>query len=87
MYRYRFTDRLAELRTARGWSREMLAALSGLSYNSVYSYETRRRVPAIPALFQLADALGVEVRELVDDGQATEDGAITEVIKPVGAPS
>ena len=46
--------RLRELRTARGWTQEHLAAAAGVSRQSIISIERGRYTPSLPLALQLA---------------------------------
>jgi transcriptional regulator with XRE-family HTH domain len=60
--------RVKELREARGWSQRKLAAESGLDLVTVNHVETGKRSrPHLGTLESLAKALGVSVRDLLDE--------------------
>lgn len=64
-------DRVLAARRRLGWTREMLAVRSGLSWSAVTQVESGRRTNLRPAtLAGLADALGVTIDYLVDGGAA-----------------
>lgn len=44
---YRITNRVKELRLARGWTQEHLAAAAGVSRQSINSIERNRYVPSL----------------------------------------
>ena len=46
-------------------TQEDLAAESGVNRVSIAKMETGHRLPKLPTLFQLADALGIRASELV----------------------
>ena len=59
---------LERLRRNRGLSQRGLAKLSGVSPATIYELETGRRLESRPStLRKLADALGVEVAELLEE--------------------
>lgn len=59
-------NRVKQLRVARGWRREDLAAHSGLSLSTVYLLERPRakRPSRIPTRRAIAAALGVDEAEI-----------------------
>jgi transcriptional regulator with XRE-family HTH domain len=57
--------RLRELRTKRGMSQEVLAALAGLNRNYVNQVECGRRNISIINLVKLAEALAVDLATLL----------------------
>ena len=57
----------ARLRRAKGLTQEEVAARSGFTQGYLSDLEAGRRNPTIVSLFELAQALGVEVVELVAD--------------------
>jgi transcriptional regulator with XRE-family HTH domain len=59
---------LRQARQRRGWSRETLAHISGVSWAAIAQIETGRRTDVrLNSLVQLARALDVTIDELVDD--------------------
>jgi transcriptional regulator with XRE-family HTH domain len=59
---------LREMRQRRGWSRETLAHVSGVSWAAIAQIETGRRTDVrLNSLVQLATALEVTIDELIDD--------------------
>ena len=64
-----FGDRLRALRLEAGISQEELADRSGLHRTYVSSVERGQRNIALANIHSLADALGVDVRELFADGK------------------
>lgn len=56
-----FAERLKTLREAKGLTRYALAALSGVSAQSLHKIEKLNAVPSWPTVCQLADALGVSL--------------------------
>lgn len=60
--------RLQELREAQGRSRERLAGDIGRSYPAVVAYESGRVTPPLPVAEAIAQALGVPLADLLDEG-------------------
>lgn len=60
----RLTMRLKELRNQRGWTQPVLAKKVGVSPGYIARLETGRYDPKLSTLAELANALGVPVREL-----------------------
>jgi transcriptional regulator with XRE-family HTH domain len=58
---------LAKLRRSKGFSQRALAKEAGVSPSSVYEIEAGRRKPNPSTLRKVADALGVEVVDLLED--------------------
>lgn len=56
--------RVRDLRESRGWTREKLAARSGVSYPTLARLEGGQ-TPSLHSLVLLADALNVSLDELV----------------------
>ena len=48
------TNRLKEIRVARGWTQEVLAAHLGVSRQSINSIENGRYVPSLPLALAVA---------------------------------
>ncbi len=67
--RQQFAQRLKRLRQQRGMTQEELAAASGLSVNFIRAVEQAVNAPSFESLEVLAEALGVEVRDLFDFGE------------------
>ena len=61
---------IRRLREARGWSQAKLAGTSGMGTSGISQIETGARNPSAATLSKIADALGVEVRDLFPLGQA-----------------
>ena len=86
------TNRLRELRKARGLTLEKLAELSGVSVSQINRIERQQRGWSVESLPKLAKALGVPVSELIDASQAWTEvpvfgvlgTAIWVKIKPLG---
>ena len=62
----RFATRLAEARTARGWTQTHLAARAKLSRPYINRLEAARQDPALTMVIRLARVLGVKPSALVD---------------------
>lgn len=56
-------DRIKELREAKGYSREMLAAVAEVSFSTVTRLESGQ-VPRVEALGQIAEALQLSPEQL-----------------------
>jgi transcriptional regulator with XRE-family HTH domain len=65
-------QRIARLRKAQNLTQQQLAELIGVAQQTLAHYETGRLRIAVAALPPLAEALGVNVEELLDD-QPTND--------------
>jgi DNA-binding XRE family transcriptional regulator len=63
-----FGSKIAELRKARGWTKEKLAGEAGVGFNSLVTYEAGDREPKLFAAARIAQALGVDLMELVAAG-------------------
>ena len=62
-------DRLAEAMADGGFSKRRLARESGVSYRTVCRITSGDRVGSLDTWMRLADALGMEVSELIGDRQ------------------
>lgn len=60
-----YTNRIKELRSARGLSQKQLAEGAGLTVTAVQNYEYGSRKPAFDALISLADFFDVSLDYLV----------------------
>lgn len=58
-------DNVKRLRLARGLTQEQFAERSGFSQQYISDLERGRRNPTVVSLFELAQALGAEVQDLV----------------------
>ena len=63
--RQRLARNLRLLRVMRGWSQEQFALAAGLDRTYVGALERGERNPTLANVEKLAEALGVEVRELL----------------------
>jgi len=70
-----FADILKSLREEREISREELAQAIDVSYWTIAKYESGARMPDIPTLIKLSNALNVTVDYLIGRAE-TEDGTI-----------
>lgn len=66
---------VARLRADRGLVVDDVASVTGLDRKTVMATEGGRNVPTLDTLLLIADALGVSVSELLDDGPAAATGA------------
>lgn len=64
-----FAARVRELRHAKGWSQEELADEAGLHRTYVSSVERGKRNISLANIHAIADALGVEAKDLLGDGE------------------
>lgn len=68
-------NRIKEVLDAKGFSQTELANRLGKTFNMVNLYATNKMQPPIPVLYQIADILDVDVRELlVSNKQITNNG-------------
>ncbi|MGB0579463.1 MAG: helix-turn-helix domain-containing protein [Limisphaerales bacterium] len=67
----RFGNRVKELRTANDWSLDQLAKTSGVSRSMLSQIERNNANPTIAVAFRIAQALGMTLADLVEDGEAT----------------
>ena len=58
-------NRIKEVLDERGIKQTWLSGQLGKSFNMVNSYAQNRRQPSLSVLFQIADLLGVEAKELL----------------------
>jgi transcriptional regulator with XRE-family HTH domain len=61
---------IRRLREARGWSQAKLAGASNMGTSGISQIETGARNPSAATLSKIAEALGVEIRDLFPLGQA-----------------
>lgn len=68
-------NRIKEVLDAKGFSQTELANRLGKTFNMVNLYATNKVQPPIPVLYQIANILDVDVRELlVSNKQITNNG-------------
>ncbi len=65
-------NRIKELLEARGISQTELADRLGKSFNMVNLYATNKVQPPISVLYQIADILNIDVRDLLVPNQIKE---------------
>jgi putative transcriptional regulator len=58
------TNRLRDLRTARGWSQVELGERVGVSRQAIIAIETGRFDPSLPLAFKLARAFGLAIEDI-----------------------
>lgn len=58
-------NRIKDILAEKGIKQTWLAEKLGKSFNMVNSYAQNRRQPSLSVLFQIADLLGVEAKELL----------------------
>lgn len=58
--------RIKSIRRAEGINQNQLANLVGISKSSMSEWETGKREPRLDTIRKIANALGVDVREIVD---------------------
>lgn len=58
------SEKIRELRTAKGWSKVRLADELGTHYNTIKSWETGRNEPTIFYAILMADVFNVTLDEL-----------------------
>jgi len=68
-----YSDRIKELRTKRGMTRQELATYMEVSSTAVYKWETAQSQPDIPALQKLADLFGVTLDSICDYRREEEE--------------
>jgi transcriptional regulator with XRE-family HTH domain len=66
-----FAERLRFLRKQRGFSQQKLADLANVEQSTVKRIELVQLTPTLDLLISLSRALGIEVRDLVDDPAIT----------------
>jgi putative transcriptional regulator len=60
----RISNRVKELRSARGWTQEELAKATGVSRQSINSIERDRYVPSLPLALHFARVFGRSTDEI-----------------------
>ncbi len=60
-----FMNRIKEVLEEKGIKQKWLAEQLGKSYNMVNSYIQNRQQPRLEVLFEIAEILGVEAKELL----------------------
>lgn len=59
-------QKLKEKRIKKGLTQEQLGQMVGVSYRTIYQYESGRREPSLNILRALANALKCTIDEIVD---------------------
>lgn len=67
-----FSDNLIELLDDRNMTQYELAKASGVSVGSINAYIHKQSPPGIKAILNIADALDVDVNELIDFGDVID---------------
>jgi len=62
--------RIRSLRTARGWTQEELGARAEVDFRTIGGVERGERAPSLSSLQRIAEALEVDMAELVRQGVA-----------------
>ncbi|BAR50928.1 DNA-binding helix-turn-helix protein [Tannerella forsythia KS16] len=65
-------NRIKEVLEEKGIKQTWLAEKLGKSFSIVNSYVCNRRQPSLETLFQIAEILGVEVKELIIYAKSTD---------------
>ena len=63
-------NRIKEVLQEKGIKQTWLAEKFGKSYNMVNSYVQNRQQPRLEVLYEIADILEVNIKELLDDNQS-----------------
>jgi transcriptional regulator with XRE-family HTH domain len=66
-------EKMREIREKQGLSQQELADRAGVVKSTIYEAEVGRRIPRIQTLEKLADALGVEIVELLPSRKESAD--------------
>lgn len=66
-----FSERLRFLRKERGYSQQKLADIANVEQSTIKRIELVQLAPTLDLLITLSRALGLEVRDLVDDPAIT----------------
>ena len=66
-----FSQRLRFLRSEKGYSQQKLADIANLEQSTVRRIELGQHNPTLDVLISISQALGMEVRDLVDDPAIT----------------
>ena len=67
----RVDNRVKELRQERGWTQEQLAAMTGVSRQSINSIERNRYVPSLPLALMFARVFGCSTDEIFSLGESS----------------
>lgn len=74
-------NRIKEVLEERGIKQTWLAEKLGKSFCMVNSYVCNRRQPSLEVLFQIADILNVDVKDLINDKTKNECPHVTKFAK------
>lgn len=66
-------NRIREYRKSRGWTQEQLAEYADLSVNYLATMEIGRKTPSLRTLARLAEALGVDICDLLVKEKTREE--------------
>jgi putative transcriptional regulator len=58
------TNRVQELRLARGWTQARLAEALDVSRQTIYAIESGRFDPSLPLAFKIAGCFGLRIEEV-----------------------
>ncbi len=61
----KFSKNFEQLKIQHSYTMEELAEYSGMSISSLYAIKNRRNLPGLVAAANLAEAFGVEIKELI----------------------
>jgi putative transcriptional regulator len=62
------TNRVQELRLARGWTQARLAEELDVSRQTIYAIESGRFDPSLPLAFRIAGCFGLRIEEIFTPG-------------------
>jgi len=65
-------NKIKEILEEKGIKQKWLAEKLGKSYNMVNSYVQNRQQPRLEILFEIAEILGVEVKDLIKENENRE---------------
>ena len=66
-------NRIKQVLEEKGIKQKWLAEKEGKSYNMVNGYVQNRQQPRIEVLYEIAEILGVSVKELLIDNETKKD--------------
>jgi transcriptional regulator with XRE-family HTH domain len=66
-------EKMRKIREKQGLSQQELADRAGVVKSTIYEAEVGRRIPRIQTLEKLADALGVEIVDLLPSRKESAD--------------
>ncbi|KEZ93515.1 transcriptional regulator [Nonlabens ulvanivorans] len=66
-------NRIKEVLKDKGISQTWLADKMGKSYNTINEYARNKRQPSIEALFEIAEILNMEAKELIEKRDLKEN--------------